>query len=97
MTVYADGIGRELALQGMSPSQVLKEVERQVRENFPEKFRNPNKDNAPRVEVGGKPASRSSGFRLTTEEETIMNKLIRSGAPITREEYINQIKKARGV
>lgn len=95
MTVYADGIGTRLAQGGMPPELVLKEVERRVRENFPDRFRNPNKDVAPKVEVGGK---RGGGerFRLTEDEERAMNAMIRAGAPITREKYIEDLKKLRG-
>jgi hypothetical protein len=97
MTVYADGIGNRLAMQGMPPELVLKEVERRVRDNFPERFRNPNKDVAPKVEVGvGARASRGPRFEMTDDERRIMNNLIRAGAPIKEDEYIAQLKKLKG-
>lgn len=95
MTVYADAVGVRLHQNGMPPELVLKEVERRVRENFPDRFRNPNKDVAPKVEVGGK-RSGGSGFRLTEDEERAMNAMIRAGAPITRDKYIEDLKKLRG-
>jgi protein-arginine kinase activator protein McsA len=98
MTRYADRIGKDLFEQGVSPDEILKEIEKEVRETFPEKFRimnrNPNKDAAPEVVPSGKKAgsSGSTGFRLPAEHERILNNMIRSGAPITREQYIKDLK-----
>lgn len=97
MTNFADGLGNRLIAQGVPPSEVLVQVEREVRENFPEKFRNPNKSNAPQMETGNKkPNSATDAFRLTEEEDRIITNMIRAGAPIKREDYIAQIKKTRG-
>lgn len=97
MTTYADGLGQKLLSEGKPPSQILKEVERKVRENFPEKFRNPNKDTAPEVVSSGRRATAASGgFRLTADEERILTTMIKAGAPITREDYIKDLKALRG-
>jgi regulator of replication initiation timing len=96
MTNFADGLGNRLVAQGYSPTEVLQQVERAVRENFPAKFRNPNKDNAPQMETGNKKPTAADTFRLSAEEERMMEAMIRAGAPIKREEYIAQIKKSKG-
>lgn len=96
LTSFADGLGQRLMRSGRSPVEVLKEVERQVRENFPEKFRNPNKGNAPQMESGSRRTQKADTFRLTQEEERTMRTMIRAGAPITEADYIAQIKKLRG-
>ena len=99
MTAYADGVGNKLLRSGKDPSEILAEVARKTRAAFPHKFRNPNKESAPRVESGstGKSRGGSDTAGLTATELQIMESLIKSGAPITREVYINDIKKSRGL
>src|SRR6202012_4093482 len=50
MRAYADTLGVQLAQEGMSPTQVLKEVEKEIKDRFKEKFRNPNRDKPGAVE-----------------------------------------------
>lgn len=96
MKVFADDLGRELAMKGLSPSEVLREVERQVRLEFPEKFRNPNRDRGDAVEGSSSKGSKSKDtFVLTEEEKRIMERFVRTGA-ITREKYIEDLKATRG-
>jgi hypothetical protein len=96
MRAFADALGVELHANGMSPSQVLREVERQVKEEFPNKFRNANRDKAPTVEGaskgGGK--SNSGGFELSAMEKSIMERFVRQKI-MTADEYIAEIKKTR--
>jgi hypothetical protein len=96
MTRYADSLGRDLSAEGKDPATVLKEVEKKVREAFPEKFRNPRRDSAPEMVQGGRKADTTKGFRLTPDEERILNTMIKGGAPITREQYIADLKAQRG-
>lgn len=99
MTAYADGVGNKLLRSGKDPSEILAEVARKTRAAFPHKFRNPNKESAPKVESNssGKSRGGSDTAGLTAQELQIMESLIRSGAPITREGYINDLKKAKGI
>lgn len=94
MRKWADDYGQELANQGKSPHEVLKEVEKAVRKEFANKFTNPNKANAPDVEVGarGERGSSRSDFEMTDNERRIMNTLV-STKQMTKEEYISQLKK----
>lgn len=98
MQAFADGLANQLIAEGIrNPQEIFAAVEREVRDTFPTKFRNPRKDTAPSLDVSGKKAPASEGFKLTPTEEKIMNDMIRAGAPISKEEYIKQIKESRGV
>jgi type II secretory pathway component PulM len=98
MRVYADEVGVRLAQAGVSPEEVLKQVEIEVRKEFPTKFRNPKKDDAPSVE--GKSQTRggskaSDNVELNDQERQIMNTLVRGGH-ITKEKYLADLKAAKG-
>lgn len=98
MQAFADGLANQMIADGVKdPHEVFAAVEREVRETFPTKFRNPRKDTAPNLDVSAKKAAASDGFKLTPQEEKIMQDMIRAGAPISKEEYIKQIKESRGV
>jgi hypothetical protein len=95
MRAYADGYAQQLMSQGIrDPEKALPMLERKVREVFAGKFRNPNKDRAPVLE-GGKGKVKSDSFVLTPDEEKIMTNMIRAGVPLSKEDYIAQIKNTR--
>lgn len=99
MRAFADDYGTKLAARGMAPAEVLKEVEKAVRQEFPQKFTNPNKAAAPDVESSGgsrKSGGGKDGFELSEVERKVMNDFVRSGV-MTREEYIKDLKKLKGV
>ena len=95
MRKYADDVGTELAQKGMSPTEVLREVEKAVRKEFPSKFVNPNKEHAP--EVGGSrgnPNPKKLGgdeSKLSDSQRKIMNDLVRQKV-LTKEEYLADLK-----
>jgi len=91
---YADGVGQQLAATGLKGIDLLNAVAERTLKLFPR--RNPAKDRAVPQESGARKATRSDGFQMTGDEERIMNSMIRAGAPISKEEYIAQIKKSRG-
>lgn len=99
MRVFADQVGLKLAGQGYSPAEVLKLVEAEVRKEFPQKFNNPRKSEPGAVE-GKRPAGQgkaaSEKIELTEMETQIMNTLVRGGH-ITKEKYIADLKKAKGL
>jgi hypothetical protein len=109
MQVFADDVGSRFKGQvlsgAMTPADVLKEVEKAVRAEFPNKFRNANKDKAPSVEGGSQSGSgKNSGgsYELTEQERKIMSTLTsmkdKDGKPlITKEQYIADLKKAKGL
>jgi len=96
MTAWADSKAQLLARSGKTPNEVLSQLEKDVRTVFPQKFRNPNKEDAPRTESPGT-KSKSDSFRLTAEEERVMRTMLRAGVKMTEQEYKEQIKKSRGV
>lgn len=97
MKAFADQLGLELRATGLSPSDVLKKVELQVREEFPNKFRNPNRDKESSVETGrARGASGSKGDDLTDFERGVMERFVRQNV-MTREEYKAELKKTKEV
>lgn len=94
---FADGVALDLRNQGVNdPVTFLKSIEREVRETFPDKFRNPNRDLAPKLD-SGKGSSKPDTFQISADDERIIDRMIKAGVGITREEYIAQLRKARGV
>ncbi len=99
MRKFADEIGAELASKGIPPVEVLKQVEQAVRKEFPNKFVNPNKEQAPTVEQSrgsSKQTSKDNDSFLNEQERKIMNDLVRSGV-LTKEKYIADLKAAKGL
>jgi hypothetical protein len=100
MQAFADQVGSRL--QGavragnMTPAQVLKEIETAVRNEFPTRFRNPNKDKPGTVEGSVRTTTKSSEkeIQLSDEERHVMNTLVRGGH-LTKEQYIADLKRAK--
>lgn len=102
MRQFADDYGTQLAAKGVPPAEVLKEVAKAVRKEFPHKFVNPNKELAPNVNSGGsgdrKGGSNMASFEasLTDQERNIMNTLIKSDPKtFTKEKYLADLKAAK--
>jgi hypothetical protein len=100
MRVFADNIGNQFHAQGMTLDKVLVEVEKAVRKEFPTKFRNPNRDNAPSVEgpsikKEGKGGSLDDSF-MSEQDRQFMARFVRDGV-LTKEEYIRDMKIQYGV
>lgn len=96
MRAAADAIGFDLARSGMSPSQVLKEVAKEIRKEFPHKFTNPKGARASAVESSTRTGTtRSSEVELDDTERMIMKRLVERG-DMTEAEYKKQIKLSRG-
>ena len=96
MRAFADELGRELRSKGKSPSDILVEVEKQVRKEFPQRFNNPKRDQAGAVE-GAAPrgSSGTSHFELSADERRVMNTFVRQGV-MTEKEYVAELRKVRG-
>lgn len=93
MRAYADRLGNELT---GSATEILAEVERQVKKEFAHKFENPRRKDAAPVEGGAtKPSNkREDTFKLTEDERRVMQRFVRAGA-ITEEQYIKDLKEAK--
>lgn len=96
MRAYADALGRDLAYKGMSPAEVLKEVERQVRDEFPQKFRNSNRDKPGAVEGSTNKGGRegNTSISLSDEERRVMQRFVRTGV-MTEKEYMDELKRIK--
>jgi hypothetical protein len=96
MKTWADGIGRNLAAAGMKPDNVLREIEKQVKDVFPNKFRNVNRDK-PGAVVGStnKGGKANGSFVLSDDERRVMQRFVRSGV-MTEEQYVKDLKSVRG-
>jgi hypothetical protein len=95
MRVYADDIGTDLHRQGLSPAEVLKRVDIEVRKQFPNEFRNPRKDTAPDVEsnrTNTSTKSKKDDYPLTAEQREIMNSFVRNKV-MSADEYISSLRK----
>lgn len=96
MRAYADALGRDLAYKGLSPGEVLKEVERQVREEFPQKFRNANRDKPGAVEGSTNKGGKTGGdVVLSDDERRVMQRFVRTGV-MTEKEYMAELKRIKG-
>lgn len=99
MQAYADRIGNRLGAQGgYSPSEILVEVEKAVKEKFADKFRNPKRSAPSAVEGGGAKGGKAKDtFSLSEEERKVANNFIRSIPGYTMEMYVAELKKVKGV
>ena len=98
MTAFADNLGVELHQQGLSPDEVLREISKEIRQEFKHKFTNPKREAPSSVESGSRKAAKSSddSYSMPEEDRRIMDKLVRSGA-MTKEEYIKEYKRVQGL
>jgi hypothetical protein len=94
MRAYADRLGGQM--NGMSPNDILSEVEKAVKKEFAHKFENPARKQAAAVEGGGNkgPSKREPELRLTEDERRAMQRFVRQGI-ITEEQYIKDLKEAK--
>lgn len=98
MQRFADETAAQYFSKGIiDPNVVLPAIEAAVKKEFPDKFKNQNKVNAPEVASGDKARSgKRETFTLTDDEQRVMNTFVRSGV-MTKEEYIADLKKIKGV
>lgn len=96
MTAFADKLGVELAQQGYTPMDVLREVTVEIKKEFQHKFNNPRRERAGQVEGGSRTSnSAEPDFQMTDDERRIMNRLVSAGA-LTKDEYVKELKRTRG-
>lgn len=95
MRLWADDRGSELARSGMSPSEVLRTVEREVRQDpdFKHIFENPNRSKASAVE--GAPrrgGSQAAAYEPNEIERKMAQKFVREGLFKTEKEYYDELR-----
>ena len=99
MRQFADAIGTGYAKvhPDTNPEEVLKYVSVQVKARFPHKFKNPNRDNPGTVGTSDTSnTSNSKSLQLSEDEKRVMNTFIRNNV-MTKEEYLAELKKTKGV
>lgn len=92
---WADVLGHDLRAEGFSPSEVLREVEKQVRETFKHKFENPNRSKPGAVESSsGRVAKTNSGgnYSPSQEEQQVARKFVRQGLFKNEQEYYAELR-----
>lgn len=101
MRTFADATGTAYAANNPNkdPEEVLEYVAGKVRKAFPEKFVNPNRTKPSAVEGSAASAKSAStkkeSYSLSEEEARVMHTFVRQGI-MTKEEYIEQLKKIKG-
>lgn len=102
MRILADQIGVSFVRSNpeKTAQDMLNYVSKRMRNLYPEKFRNLNRDKESLVDTGSsgskKLVTKKDDFTLTDEEVTVMKALVRQGV-MTEEEYKQDIKKIRKV
>lgn len=99
MRKFADaiGVGYAQSNPGIDPQDVLEYVTVQVKSRFKDKFTNPNRSKPSSVEGASTPAkTKSDSVELSDDERKVMNTFIRQNI-MSKEEYIAEIKKMRGI
>jgi len=92
MKAFADALGTELAAKGLRPAEVLKEVEKQVKVEFPQRFSNPNRDKPGAVEGTSKGSSSARGYQPTSLEREIAQRFVRQGIFKSEQDYYKELK-----
>lgn len=96
MQAVADRVGLEMARRGIPQDEVLRKVVDEVKQAFPHKFQNENRERPTAVE--GSTRSGSSVTRsndtLSEDERNIMRKIVATGA-LTEAEYRKQLKTSK--
>lgn len=91
MTAWAKAMDAELAGDGMEAKARLKQLAKLAREEFPHKFRNPNRDAPGAVEGGAVGARRAGGKTwadLPAEAKKQADSFVRKIPGYTREKYL---------
>ena len=99
MRADADAFGNAYAANNpdKTPEQVLEYVSTKIKKVYKDKFENPNRSKASAVEGGGnRQESSNDSFSLSEEERRVMNTFVRTGV-MTKEDYIKELKKVKGI
>lgn len=93
MSGAADKLGQALAREGLTPLEVLKRVETEIKKTFPQKFSNPNRERPSAVETpaprGGQNKSR---YSPTEDEKRVGMNFVRAGLYKSIDEYYAELQ-----
>jgi len=103
MRAYADALGTDIAQRGrpdgsnLTPEEVLKQVEKKVREEFPKRFTNTNRDKPGAVEsASSKGGTSYDGYTPTDTERQIAKRFVKQGAFPNEAAYYKELKSLNG-
>ncbi|MGL5076718.1 MAG: hypothetical protein ACRDBG_12970 [Waterburya sp.] len=96
MREFADELGYAYQAQKLDPIIALSKIEKRVKQAFPNKFENPARKTAASVE-GSKPGKAPTGMKLTPMEEKIMDKVLAITPGLSKEDYLKELAKVKGV
>lgn len=103
MKAYADAYGADLASKGKadgsrySPDEVLKHVEKKVREEFPKRFTNQNREKPGAVESSSSRGNGNhDGFVPTDFERSVAEKFVKQGLYKNTSDYYKELKLLNG-
>lgn len=98
MRAFADRLGNELGGRGgVSPTDLLAQIEREVKKEFAHKFTNPNREKPGAVEGStNKGSGKKESFTLSDDERRVMQRFIRTVPGMTEEKYVADLKKIKG-
>lgn len=94
MRAWADARGEELVRGGKSPSEVLNLVAKEAREEFPQRFENPNRSKPGAVEAStnnGVKGSRGETYTPNETEKSLARKFVRDGLFKNEAEYYKEL------
>jgi len=95
LALFADGLSDQIRAQGYTGKAYFSELSRQVKEEFPEEFKNPNKSKANAVEDSGSKGSGNSKARtyenLPSDAKKACDDFVAQGF-MTKEDYVKQFE-----
>lgn len=94
MRLWADARGLELGREGHSPLEVLKQISKEAKEEFPERFSNPNRSKPGAVEStsGRQGKSAADTYTPSEIERTMARKFVKQGLFKNEQEYYNELR-----
>lgn len=98
MKAFADVVGAEYSANGTrQPAEVLKEVERRVRDEFPKRFTNANREKPGAVESSSAKGNKSSsGYTPSDFERQAATKFVQQGLFKSVDDYYKELKILNG-
>jgi hypothetical protein len=91
MRATADTLGLKYHKQGLSPQEVLRKVEAEIRKEFSHKFKNPAAERTQAVESATRSGKTTTSVSMSPEERDIMRKIVATGI-MTEAEYIKELQ-----
>lgn len=98
MKAWADTRGLELREGGMAPSEVLRTIEREVRQEFPARFENPNRNRPGAVESSAQRGTRTGteSYNPNEIEQKLAKQFVREGLYKNVNEYYKELQAMNG-